>query len=140
MIAAHDHEGAAGADGLVDIADIPADGFWRDSHDRAGAHEPFTVSVETHAGAPRAQAHFFRDPESPEASSALGRVDVQDLVDPYALEVDHDYDCFHDSNPLCEYTLYGPLCAPQPASIGVDIFELGYGDADLSWRPGTCGD
>ena len=132
LVEAHHSEG-----GGV-IADIPAGGAWRDSHDATGAHEPFTMSDETEDGAPRGQTHFFADPTSAEASAPLGRLDLEDLVDPYALEVDQDYDCIHNSNPACEYTLYGPLCLPQPTELGVTIYTQNYGSFDPTWRPTGC--
>jgi hypothetical protein len=138
LSAAHDNKGAEAPGAGFDVSDVPADGFWRDSHDPAGPHVPFDISVETQGGAPRAQGHYFVDPAAAEASEPLDRLDVRDVVDPYALEIDQDYDCFHGSNPLCEYTLYGPLCAPKPTRTGFDIFELGYGDAGLGWAPGGC--
>ena len=50
------------------------------------------------------------------------------LVDPYALEMDQDYDCPHNSNPSCSYTLYGPLCAPETDELGTQIYTQDYGD------------
>jgi hypothetical protein len=52
--------------------------------------------------------------------------------------MDHDYDCTHNSNPLCSYTLYGPLCAPKPNLPGVEIFGSTYGAVDLAWKPTGC--
>jgi hypothetical protein len=138
MVAAHDSEGDAGKGGVFDLADIPPDSSWRDSHDGAGPHDPFDVSNETDEGGPRGQAHFFRDPASEAAGAPLGRLDVEELVDPFALEFDHDYDCVHDSNPLCEYTFYGPLCAPESAQLGTDIYSEKYGNLDPDWRPSGC--
>ena len=40
------------------------------------------------------------------------------LVDPYALEMDQDYDCTHNSNPDCSYTLLRPGCARRDESAG----------------------
>lgn len=137
LIAANEHEGEPVA-GVRDLADIPAGGYWRNSEDLAGPHEPFTLSDETEDGAPRGQVHYFRDPASAVANSPLGRLDVEDLVDPYALEMDQDYDCVHSSNPLCEYTFYGPFCLPEPTALGFTIFTDGYGPVDAGWRPTGC--
>jgi hypothetical protein len=131
------HRGAM-LPGGYDVADAPGGTAWRDTHDLAGPHDPFDRSAETDAGAPRAQAHWFADPASDRASRPLGRLDLEDLVDPYALEVDQDYDCVHASNPLCTYTLYGPLCAPRPAATGVAIHERTYGDIAADYRPAGC--
>jgi hypothetical protein len=138
MVAAHDSEGDAGDDGIFDVADIPPDKSWRDSHDGAGPHDPFDISNETDEGGPRGQAHFFRDPTSEAASAPLGRLDVEELVDPFAFEFDHDYDCVHDSNPMCEYTFYGPLCAPESPELGIDIYSEKYGNLEPDWRPAGC--
>ena len=58
---------------------------------------------------------------------------IATLVDPYALELDQDYDCAHASTPLCDYILYGPLCAPVPSKAGTDIFTDKYGSIDPTW-------
>ena len=138
LLAANEHQGEAQG-GVFDIADAPPQGtFWRDSHDAGGAHSPFDASDETDEGAPRGQTQFFQDPASTLAQSPLGRLDLEALVDPYALEMDQDYDCIHDSNPLCTYTTYGPLCFPEQTREGVDIFALKYGAVDLDWSPEGC--
>ena len=138
LVAASDHQGAADAGGAFDLADVPAGGFWRDSHDLAGPHAPFDLSDETDGGAPRGQVQYFRDPASAAAMAPLGRLDLETLVDPYALEIDQDYNCTHDSNPLCEYTFYGPACAPETTELGVDIYGDGYGAVELAWSPTAC--
>jgi hypothetical protein len=61
-----------------------------------------------------------------------------DLVEPYALEIDQDYDCVHNSNPSCSYTFYGPLCAAKPTLLGVDLYGASYGAVDLTWKPAGC--
>ena len=83
------------------------------------------------------QTQFFRDP-STAAQAPLGRMDLTTLVDPFALEMDQDYDCVHNSNPACSYVTYGPLCAPEAAEDGVDLFESNYGSVESSWRPSGC--
>jgi hypothetical protein len=52
--------------------------------------------------------------------------------------MDQDYDCTHNSNPLCSYTTYGSLCAIKPSMTGVAIYELTYGMVDLTWKPAGC--
>lgn len=138
LIAAGEREGEPGPTGAFDLADIPEGTSWRDSHDAAGPHAPFDASDETDEGAPRGQVHYFRDPTSPPATSPLGRLDLADLVDPLAFEMDQDYDCAHSSNPSCDYTFYGPLCIPQATEPGVEIYGESYGVVDLGWRPAGC--
>jgi len=133
QLAAFANKGGAG-----DIADIPAGGFWRDSHDLGGAHAPFDQSDETNGGAPRGQTQYFKDPTSTAATSPLGRQDLMTLVDPFALEMDQDYDCAHNSNPSCSYTLYGPACFPETSLLGVDIYVATYGSYDPTWKPAGC--
>jgi hypothetical protein len=120
------------------IVDVDPASFWRDSHDLAGPHTPFDASDETEGDAPRGQLQYFRDPTSARASSPLGRQDLATLVDPFALEIDQDYDCTHNSNPSCEYTLYGAFCAPLAKRTGVEIYGDHYGVIDLTWRPTGC--
>lgn len=131
------HQGAMQPGGY-DVADAPGGTSWRDTHDLAGPHDPFDRSAETDAGAPRGQAHWFADPASDRANRPLGRLDLEDVVDPWALEVDQDYDCVHASNPLCTYTLYGPLCLPKPSATGVAIYQQTYGDIAADYRPAGC--
>ena len=134
LVAANDRGGAA----PHDLADIPAESGWRDSHDLAGPHTPFDLRDETASAAPRGQVQFFRDPASAAATSALGRMDLATLVDPYALEIDHDYDCVHASNPLCTYITYGPACLPRASETGAQVYAETYGPVDLTWRPAGC--
>jgi hypothetical protein len=133
LVTANTNKGAG-----PDIHDIPASGFWRDSHDLGGPHAPFDLSDETNDGAPRGQVQYFRDPTSTLANTALGRADVTTLVDPYALEMDQDYDCVHNSNPDCTYITYGPLCAPETSKVGVDIYMSNYGAFEPTWKPNGC--
>lgn len=138
LIAASTNQGDLNPDGVRDLADIPADGYWRDSHDVGGTHAPFDLSDETNDGAPRGQVQYFADPTSAAATSPLGRVDLADVVDPYAFEIDHDFDCFHNSNPSCSYTLYGSLCAPQASKLGTEIYTDTAGDYGPTWQPASC--
>ena len=140
LVAANDHQGAAGSSGAFDLADVAADPsrYWRDSHDVGGPHAPFDLSDETNDGAPRGQVQYFRDPSSAAANAPLGRMDLTTLVDPSALEMDQDYDCVHNSNPSCSYITYGPLCAPEAAKLGVDLYQATYGAIEPAWRPAGC--
>ena len=125
---------------MTELADVPAGAgsFWRDSRDLAGPHAPFDLSDETENGGPRGQVQFFASTMSAVAMKPLARTDVMTLVDPYALELDQDYDCAHNSNPLCDYILYGPLCAPAASKSGTDIFTDKYGSIDPTWEPVDC--
>jgi hypothetical protein len=139
QLAANQHQGGKQANGKYDIADAPPGGtFWRDSHDAGGPHGPFDLSDETDTGAPRGQTQYFKDPSSAAANAPLGRQDLATLVDPNALEMDEDYDCIHNSNPLCSYTTYGAFCLPQSSKLGTDIFEASYGSIDASYAPAGC--
>jgi hypothetical protein len=132
LVAANMRQGAA----PYDVADITT--YWRNSHDLGGPHAPFDLSDETDGGAPRGQVQYFQDPASTIANAALGRPDIMDVVDPYALEMDQDYDCTHNSNPDCSYTFYGPACAPQTNQPGTAIYSDNYGDFDAAWTPAGC--
>jgi len=127
---ANANKGAKGPQGKPDIADQPTGTFWRDSHDLGGAHAPFDTSDETDTDLPRGQVQYFKDPASSAATSALGRTDLQTLIDPLALEIDQDYDCPHNSNPLCSYTLYGALCFGGAAKLGSALYVEKYGSFD----------
>jgi hypothetical protein len=132
QLAANTHQGAQ----PYDIADITT--FWRDSHDLGGPHAPFDLSDETDQGAPRGQTQYFKDLTSTVANAALGRMDLMTLIDPYALEMDQDYDCPHNSNPDCSYTLYGPACLPETNEAGTQIYSGNYGDFEAAWNPTGC--
>jgi hypothetical protein len=138
QVAANVDRGALGRDYKRDIADIPPASFWRNSHDLAGPHKPFTASDETNAGAPRGQTQYFFDPASTRALSALGRLDVADVVDPFALEMDQDYDCVHHSNPACPYRFYGRRCLPRSRKLGTAIYWQYYGNFVPAWQPTGC--
>ena len=129
---------SSGSAGNYTIADVNAGGYWRNTHDVGGPHSPFDQSDETNDGGPRGQTQYFKDPTSPLAMAPLGRTDLADLVDPYVLEMDQDYDCVHNSNPSCSYTFYGAFCAPQPAKPGTDLYGDHYGPVDLTWKPSGC--
>src|ERR1700733_2662779 len=134
QVTANTDQGAA----PYDIADIPSTSFWRDSHDLGGPHTPFDLSDETNLGAPRGQTQYFRDPTSTAATSPLGRMDLTTLIDPYALEMDQDYDCVHNSNPSCDYTTYGVDYFPETSLAGSAIYTETYGDFEPAWQPSGC--
>ena len=123
-----------------DIQDVNSgnSSHWRNSHDVGGAHAPFDLSDETENGAPRRQVQYFRDPSSALAKAPLGRMDLAAIVDPYALEIDQDYDCVHSSNALCDYTTYGALCFPGASTKGTDLYTMKYGSFDPAWQPVDC--
>jgi hypothetical protein len=139
QLAANQHKGAKQSDGKYDIGDVVTSSSWRDSHDLGGSHAPFDLSDETEGGAPRGQTQYFQDPTSSLAQSPLGKEDLATLVDPYALEMDQDYDCVHNSNPSCDYVTYGAACFPKPSKSGVDIYTESYGSFDPTWKPKGCG-
>lgn len=132
QLAANTRQGAT----PYDLADITT--YWRNSHDAAGPHAPFDLSDETNDGAPRGQTQYFRDPASTVANTALGRIDLTTLIDPYALEIDQDYDCTHNSNPDCSYTFYGPACVPETSEPGTQIYSGTYGDFEAAYKPTGC--
>jgi hypothetical protein len=138
QLAANMHKGALQPSGRYDISDVVTTSYWRDSHDLGGPHSPFDISDETNGGAPRGQTQYFSDPTSTLASSPLGRQDLMTLVDPYALEMDEDYDCVHNSNPLCTYVTYGPACLPETAEMGTQVYTGSYGSFDPTWQPQGC--
>jgi hypothetical protein len=140
LIAASTTKGQPNASGKPDIADILINttSFWRDSHDLGGAHAPFDLSDETENGGPRGQVQYFSDVTTAPATAPLGRTDLTTLVDPYALEMDQDYDCPHNSNPLCAYTSYGTACLPGPSKLGIALYTARYGDYDPTWQPVDC--
>jgi hypothetical protein len=135
LVAAYDEKG--GAAPARHLAEATAS-FWRETHDDGGPHLPFDLSDETEQGWPRGQVHFFRDPASPLANAPLNRTDLQTLVDPYALEIDQDYDCQHFSNPECLYSTYVDGCFPQLLKKGADLYVASLGDFGPSWRPSGC--
>jgi hypothetical protein len=138
QLAANTHQGARQQNGKYDIGDVVATSYWRDSQDIGGPHSPFDLSDETNGGAPRGQTQYFSDTTSSIATSPLGRQDLETLVDPLALEMDQDYDCIHNSNPLCDYITYGPLCFPETQEVGTQVYLGSYGDYGASYTPKSC--
>ena len=138
QLAANQHQGALQSNSEYDIGDVVSTSYWRDSHDVGGPHAPFDLSDETNGGAPRGQTQYFQDPTGAAAKSPLNRQDLTTLVDPYALEMDQDYDCAHNSNPLCEYTFYGAACIPETTEVGTQIYTDTYGSYGASYVPVSC--
>lgn len=138
QLAANQHQGALQANNKYDISDVISSSFWRDSHDLGGPHAPFDLSDETNGGAPRGQTQYFQDWNSTVAKAPLGRQDLTTLVDPQAIEMDQDYDCAHNSNPLCSYTFYGAACLPQSSEVGTQIYTDSYGSYGASYSPASC--
>jgi hypothetical protein len=136
--AASKNSGAIQSNGKPDIADVLPGTAWHDSQDLGGSHAPFDLSDESVEGGPRGQTQFFADPTSAKAKSPLARADLTTLVDPYALEIDQDYDCPHNSNPDCDYVLYGPACIPMTSKKGTDIYTAKYGSYDPAYKPSGC--
>ena len=49
--------------------------------------------IYTDSGAPRGQVHYFADTSSAKANAPLNRLDLEQLVDLLAIEMDQDYYC-----------------------------------------------
>jgi hypothetical protein len=104
---------------------------WDDSSDLKGAHAPFTNSSETLHGQPRGQAHFWRWNSE---ATVLSRPGVYGVYDPQIVEIDIDYNFWHNSNPECYYggvygrTKYQNMWWGQGKG----------GSAEYSYRPGGC--
>lgn len=104
---------------------------WRDSHDLAGPHQPFTASRETHLGLPRGQAHFFSLDDD---LVPLERRGVEGVIDARAIEIDLDFNLLHESAPRCDYgdesglERYQQLWREQAAG----------GDVELEYVPEGC--
>lgn len=109
---------------------------WLHTEDVAGPHDPFTASDETDAGLsclglielggskpPTAQAHFFLDGDAVPVQRGAG-IDLP--ADPYLLEIDHDFDCLHQSNPVCPNRNFDTKYATN------------YGAYDAAWAPAGC--
>jgi hypothetical protein len=107
---------------------------WLHTRDIAGPHDPFDASNETDTGLrcsllietsesrpPTAQAHFFLEG----SAVAVERGDGISLpTDPRMLEIDHDFDCVHRSNPTC--------------SDFEDRYRESHGDYECDWVPSAC--
>jgi hypothetical protein len=74
---------------------------WADSNDFAGPHDPFTQSSETQQGTPRGQTHFW---SADGDATTLSRNGVEGVSDAHIVEIDNDYNFFHDSNPEGTYS------------------------------------
>lgn len=108
---------------------------WLHTEDLAGPHDPFTASDETDTGLsclglielgsskpPTAQAHFFLDATDAVPVQRGAGIDLP--ADPLLLEIDHDFDCLHQSNPTCR-----DFAAKYASN---------YGDYDPMWSPAGC--
>jgi hypothetical protein len=104
------------------------------TRDIAGPHDPFDASVESDIGLrctllietsesrpPTAQAHFFLDGSAVPVERG-SRISLP--AEARMLEIDHDYDCVHRSNPTC--------------SDFEDRYRDGYGDFECEWTPSAC--
>jgi hypothetical protein len=122
---------------------VPFYDYIRNSHDYGGPHSPFDDSNESKGGrtdspgSPTIQSqwwspHFYYDGNnqpvydwSPYAGgrafSPIGRPGVYGVVDPYAIEIDQDWDLFHHSDPthgdfsqqyIQDYGDFGPNWVP----------------------------
>jgi hypothetical protein len=79
--------------------------IWGNSSDLSGPHSPFTQSRETGPGKPRGQTHEFAwDYEA----TSIFRAGLSGYYGPNIVEIDIDYNFWHDSNPECSYDgVYG---------------------------------
>lgn len=108
---------------------------WIHTRDVAGPHDPFDASDESDSGLrcrafvieepdsrpPTAQAHFFLEGSATPVERGPG---ISLPADPLMLEIDHDYDCFHRSNPTCR-------------DFAARYVEH-YGDYGAGFRPPGC--
>jgi hypothetical protein len=107
---------------------------WLRTRDAAGPHDPFDASDETDVGLsctllfedsdsrpPTAQAHFFLAGSEAAVERGSG---ISLAADPYMLEIDHDFDCIHRSNPTC--------------SDFEERYRTNYGDFECEWVPSSC--
>ncbi len=113
---------------------------WQESSDLLGPHDPFNVSNETSYGSPRGQVHFWAArinsqgtgyvfPLEPASPGQVWRRGVEGVSDPYLIEMDQDYNFWHDSNPLCDdflgdYIRNHGNSGPEPINI--------------NWEPAAC--
>lgn len=74
---------------------------WDQSSDLGGVHAPFDATSETLSGQPRGQSQFWSD--DTKSKPLTGRTGVEDVNDPHVVEIDLDYNFFHDSNPEASY-------------------------------------
>ncbi len=107
---------------------------WIHTRDIAGPHDPFDASAETDTGLrctllietsgsrpPTAQAHFFLEGSAVPVERGSG---ISLPADPRMLEIDHDFDCLHRSNPTC--------------SDFEDRYRDNHGDFECDWVPSSC--
>lgn len=113
---------------------------WQESSDIAGPHDPFDASDETSYGSPRGQVHYwparlnpertaFLVPLEPASPGPVWRPGVEGVSDPYLLEMDQDYNFWHDSNPLCGGALQDYV--DNHGSSGAEPINV-------NWEPAAC--
>lgn len=104
---------------------------WAKSTDLAGPHSPFDATSETVNGQPRGQSHFW---SADDKSKPLGRPGVETVNDPHVVEIDIDYDIFHNSNPEGSYfgTSGRDLYTQKWTPLGVG------GSPEFDYVPTTC--
>jgi hypothetical protein len=79
--------------------------FWFNSSDISGPHDPFTQSRETGPGKPRGQTHEFAYDSD---ATSIYRAGLNGYYGTNIIEIDIDYNFWHDSNPECFYDgVYG---------------------------------
>ena len=114
--------------------DDGAGSHWVHTGDIAGPHDPFDASNETDTGLrctlfietsssrpPTAQAHFFLLGSAEPVERGDG---ISLPADPRMLEIDHDFDCIHRSNPTC--------------SDLEERYRENHGDFECEWVPTAC--
>jgi hypothetical protein len=107
----------------------------KQSGDWGGPHSPFNGSRETIHGQPRGQFQYFLWDH--DAVPLAGRREVGQVYDPWAVEMDIDYNWKHDSNPLCTYG----------GDLGLDDYRDKWGEThrpnpwwpvEYQYSPGGC--
>ena len=65
-------------------------------------------------------------------------MDLTTLVDPYALEMDQDYDCVAQLEPALQLHHLRAGCIPESSEIGTQIYTDTYGSYGASYSPVSC--
>lgn len=104
---------------------------WRNSEDLKGPHAPFSRSLESMHGLPRAQTHFWG---SSTEGSYVNRPGLGGVYDPNIVEMDLDYNFCHDSNPDGYYDGVQGRVKYEQAWQGQGLG----GSAELGYRPTGC--
>lgn len=87
-------------DALRNLSKLEPTG-WGNSSDLMGPHDPFTQSRESVRGQPRGQSHQFAWDSEVVWVQKSGMASA--VYDPHLVEMDIDYNFWHDSNPECFY-------------------------------------